>query len=348
MTTARRIRVVFPLYFLFLVLVIPACGPKGQLGIKLLRGSAKGSTRVLSKAGRPGPLGVPPRPPFNPKGGVTLGRSSVRSSYPKGGSVFGTSVKVLSGVAAAESMGRSASAIEGYQQERAYLDGLHSRGLDQSDDSIYSIYFKVKRGSWADWFSDPDLFFYVDIEGQGSFLVPQIHWNYAGGPVLDRVLARDVKPGTKIVVRVLDDDSWSDEIWNNILKTRVSISVSPEIQANKYINISGYIGGKIQLLDRNVVIDAPDPVATAEFVVPETGEDFWVADGTLHDDSGNGVGSIQFACVRSARGEWQQHASAAAEWLGTAVFWLVLGSCLLIWFVKQVFAKPGAIPLGSK
>ena len=177
--------------------------------------------------------------------------------------------------------------------------------------------------------------------------MPQIRWNYGGGPVLDCVLARDVKPGTKIVVRVLDDDSWSDEIWNNILKTRVDFDLAPRIKVIKYVDVSvGYVGGQIRLLDRDVVIDAPDPIATAEFVVPESKDGIWVADGTLRDTSEGDAGKIQFACVWSAKREWQEGVNSASGWLGTAVFWLVLGSCLLILFLKQVFAR--AVPAGSK
>ena len=47
-----------------------------------------------------------------------------------------------------------------------------------------------------------------------------------------------------------------------------------------------------------------------------------------------------------AKREWQEGVNSASGWLGTAVFWLVLGSCLLILFLKQVFAR--AVPAGSK
>lgn len=347
MTTFYQTRVVFPLCALFLLLPSPTHGQKGGRGFRPPPGRSTGPARGPFNPGRSG-LGVPPRFPSSPKGGPNLGFPA-RLPYPKGGGKFGTSVKIITSTAAAGSLGLSAGAMESFQHERAFLDSMRSRGLDQSDDCVYSIYFKVTKGGWADWFSDPDLFFYVDIEGQGSFLVPQIHWNYAGGPILDRVLARDVKPGSRVVVRVLDDDTWTDEIWNNILKTRVSIYMAPEIQVTKYVSIRpGYVGGQIQLLDRNVVIDAPDPVATAEFVVPETKDGFWAADATLYDDSGNDVGNLQFACVRSDKREWQEHMSAASGWLGSAVFWLVLGLCFLIWFVKQVFFRSIPATDGSK
>jgi hypothetical protein len=117
----------------------------------------------------------------------------------------------------------------------------------------------------------------------------------------------------------------------------------------RYISINaGYVGGQIQLLDRNVVIDAPDPVANAEFVVPETKDGVWMADGTLHDENGSDVGKIQFACVWSAKADWQAKVNSASGWLGSMVFWLVLGSCLLIWFFRQVFTKGDSVPAGSK
>jgi hypothetical protein len=258
--------------------------------------------------------------------------------------IFKAGMKLLTGAAAAESMRRSAHGLESYRNEKAILQSLREKGLSESNDSIYSIYFRTNGGYWADLFSYPDIFFYVDIEGQGSFLVPEIHWNYTGGPILDRVLARGVKPGTRIVVRVLDDDSASDQIWNSILRNRQDIQLGVEVRLTNWISIRPYIGGQIQLLDRNVMIDAPDLVATAEFTVPDSNDGVWVADGTLHDENGSDVGKIQFACVWSAQGELSRSEASVSNWLGSAVFWLVLGLCLLVWFLRQVFgrnASPG-------
>ena len=314
MISLRRIRVVSILGVILLLLTGPSYGQRKGGGFR-----------------------IPRKPPANPAKGLSSLGSSFRPNYPNAGSKFTTSVQVLTSVAAAESLRRSAQGFEGYQHQRETLDSLRSKGLLGSDNSsvaaaeslrrsardfegyqnqreileslrskglggpdscIFSIYFNLKSGFWSDFFTNPDLFFYVDIEGQGSFLVPQIRWNYGGGPVLDCVLARDVKPGTKIVVRVLDDDSWSDEIWNNILKTRVDFDLAPRIKVIKYVDVSvGYVGGQIRLLDRDVVIDVPDPIATAEFVVPESKDGIWVADGTLRDTSEGDAGKIQFACV---------------------------------------------------
>lgn len=348
MTTSRRVRVIFLLCSLCLLLPGLAHGQKFGRGFMRpppSRPPTLSPGRLYSKGS--GNLGGPPS---NLNGLGTIGRPTpLRPNYPMGGGKFGTAVKILTSVAAAASLRNSAHALHDFQRERALLDDLRSRGQDRSDDCIYSAYFKVNGGKWSDLFSDPDLFFYVDIEGQGSFLVPQIHWNYVGGPILDRVLARDTRPGARVVVRVLDDDSWTDEVWNNILQTKLTIDLSPEVKINRFVSIRPWtVGGQIQLLDRNIVLDAPDPVATAEFVVPEAAGGFWAADATLYDGSGNDVGNVQFACVQSAKGEWQEHASAASGWLGSAIFWLVLGTCLLIWFVKQVFSKGPPEPAGSK
>lgn len=254
------------------------------------------------------------------------------------GKALQTVVKLLTGAGAAESLRRSAHNYEEYQAEKSVLARLQAKGVDGSKCAIYSVYFKTSAGYWSDFWTKPDLFFYVDIEGVGSFLVPQIHNDYAGTPILDRVLAAEVAPGTRIVVRVLDDDTSSDEIWNNILKTRVNLEATAALQVTTFIPVRLSASGQLQLLEHNVTIDAPDYVATAEFRVPQTSDGVWVADGQLWEPDGTAVGAIQMASMWSARQELTQQTSKTSSLFSSTIFWLVVGGCLLLWFLKSVFS----------
>lgn len=253
------------------------------------------------------------------------------------GKLIETIVKVVTGGAAAESMRRSAHSFDQYETERSILERLQEQGLDCSNDAIYSIYFKTDGGYWADFWSKPDVFFYVDIEGLGSFLVPQIHNNYSGQHILDRILAKEVPPGSKVVVRVMDDDTTSDVVWNNILSTRVNIDVSSDLRVTQFIPVRSGASGTIRLLDRQVTIDAPDYIAECVFEVPLTINGIWMADGQLQDEDGNSVGAIQMASVWAARRDFDEQANLASSWRSSGVFWLVIGVCCFLWFLKSVF-----------
>lgn len=245
-------------------------------------------------------------------------------------------VKVLTGVGAAESMRRSGQSYEEYKHEDAILTQLRNQGVDANNSSIYSVYFRTTGGYWADFWSKPDLFFIVDIEGQGSKLVPQIHYNYRGEQVLDVVVSESVRPGSRIVIRVIDDDSSSDKIWNGILKTRANLSVTPEVQATQFISVRANASGQIALLDRNTTLDAPDFVASAEFIVPETDDGLWVADAKLIDASQQNVGALKFASLWSAPHQLAEQQRKVGSSFSKFLFWGVLGACFLGWFVWSV------------
>lgn len=248
-----------------------------------------------------------------------------------------TIVKMLTGIGAAEAARRSGQSFEEYQQHDAILTSLRSQGVDANNSSVFSVYFKVENGGgyWADFWSKPDVFFIVDIEGHGSHLVPQIHNNYQGHAILDKIVAQTIQPGSRVVVRVLDDDSTSDLMWNNILKTRVRLSVTPSIQATQFVSIGASAGGEVVLLDRNTTIDAPDFIAAAEFRVPESDDGLWVADATLVDDSGKSVGALQFAALWSAPERLAEQEEKTKSSYGKFLFWGVIAICLLGWFAKQ-------------
>ena len=260
---------------------------------------------------------------------------SSQSVHAQGGKAVQTIVKVLTGVGAAESMRRSGQSYEEYKHEDAILTQLRNQGVDANKSSVFSVYFSTSGGVWADFWSHPDLFFVVDIEGQGTKLVPQIRYNYRGEPVLDVVVADIVPPGSRVVVRVLDDDTSSDVMWNSILQTRANLSVTPEVSATQFVSVTANASGQFAILDRNVRIDAPDFIASAVFTVPETEDGRWVAEAQLIDGSQRNVGTLKFASLWSAIKQQEQKVGKS---YGKFIFWGVIGLCLLFWFGWSVIS----------
>lgn len=264
--------------------------------------------------------------------------------YAQRGKAVQTIVKVLTGAGAAESIRRSGQSYQDFEHEDAILTQLQDQGVDANGTSVYSVYFQTTGGLWADFWSKPDLFFVVDIEGQGTKLVPQIHYNYKGEPVLDVVVSKSVRPGSRVVLRVIDDDTTSDTIWNSILKTRVNLSVTPRVQATQFISVQANANGQIALPDRNARLDAPDFVAFAQFTVPETDDGLWVADAKLIDASNQDVGSLQFASLWSAPQQLADQKEKVARSFGGFLFWGVLGACMLGWFAWSVVKADAGTP----
>jgi hypothetical protein len=215
---------------------------------------------------------------------------------------------------------RAQEHLESYEKSRrSQIDGvtqqLVSQGSSPDDDTIYSLYLNIDYnvGSvyWADTFSNPDVFFAVEVEGVGDFVLPLIRHEYKGGPLLDRVVTRQLRPGTRVVARVLDDDTLYDTVWNTILRTRINYRASYEstdLQLTKLKQSKIDAWGNITVLDtkEKVVITGPDQIAAVVFSVPVGDERIWTAEGQLKDSYNRLVGQIQFSQI------WSKSAELAA------------------------------------
>lgn len=77
------------------------------------------------------------------------------------------------------------------------VNQFKQQSLDEQN-TIYSIFLNIdyKAGSvyWADTFSNPDIFFVVEVEGVGQFVLPNISNEYKGGPLLDRIIIPELRP----------------------------------------------------------------------------------------------------------------------------------------------------------
>lgn len=241
--------------------------------------------------------------------------------------------------AGAEAVSRGVEATKQYQEAAEVLSRLQAQGQDCKNDAIYSVLFQTSAGHWADFWSRPDVFFCLDIEGKGSFIAPNIHWNYSGTPFLDHILAEEAPPGSRIVVRVMDDDTASDAIWNSILSTRVELQATADLSVTQFIPVRATASGALQLLDRRLTIDAPEEIASAVFEVPESADGLWRADGRLFDTSDNAVGTIQMCCTWSGRHKMEMQSEVVNRSRQSSVFWLTVGGGLLLLFLRGAWGS---------
>ena len=247
-------------------------------------------------------------------------------------------ITLITGGAAAEAAKRTVGATLDYDTAR---EALRKQGCDITDAAVYSLYLSlngdVSSMWWEDIFSKPDIFAVVSIEGRGQFLIPEIYNNYSGQPILLNVIAKQAAPGKRIVVTIYDDDTAGDAVWNSILQSRINYSVGGTFQASQAFRLDGNIHGQLRVLDRNVVIDAPDFIATAEFKVPRiTFTQEWVAKGPIVDSSGRTLGELSFTHVLSPG---EAPGAAMKSSLMNIAFWGTITLVCLAVFGKLLFSR---------
>lgn len=292
--------------------------------------------------------------------------------------LFKAGVRVLTGAAAAESMRRAGNfsvehtnaareaenARTNYEQvEKARIEAitqqLRYQNAPLGEDCIYSIFLNVNYnvGSvyWADTFSNPDIFFVVEVEGTGESILPFIRSEYKGGPILDRIVARELPAGSRVVIRVMDDDTSGNAIWEGILRSRINYNLSigaTSFTAGGLISARAGSSGEIQVLapGKNLLLDGPDHIASVTFQVPDSEEKSWVADGELRDSSNRFVGTIQFSQIWNRRAETEalakemrtkvsQAEKKESDTFGGTIFWGVLALAFIAWYFSTLINK---------
>lgn len=255
-----------------------------------------------------------------------------------------TVMKILVGAAAAGSLANGAEAEAIQEQKMSVVDRMKKQGVDLRDGAIFSTYFSLNNNAdavyWADTISKPDIYMIVSIEGHGDYLVPNYVSEYAGQPILENIFAKKIEPGRRIVVCVLDEDSTSDAIWNNVLSTKVSFNAGANISVSEPMKVSVGSSGTVQLVDQHVTLDSPEFVAVAEFVAPDTTESVWTADGVLKDQYNREVGRIQFSQIWKADPAVIDAAESNVISTGKSkVFWFGLAAVLALVFGKMLFSS---------
>ena len=173
-------------------------------------------------------------------------------------------------------------------------------------ETAYSLQFDLNNDAssiyWADVFSKPDVFPVLQVAGIGNYLVPDIARNYAGGKLNWTFKIPQIPAGRDISVVIYDDDSSSNHIWQNILKTRWAVTVTGEVplQLTAGIPIRGAASGQLQLVTQPITIDAAEQLSVYSISTPRIyfGGD-WDSIGDLLDGSRRVVGHVKLSLLRN-------------------------------------------------
>lgn len=215
-------------------------------------------------------------------------------------------------------------------------------------ESIYSVTVEFDRSSWADIWSKPDLFVAIECEGRQTVVIPQIEYDWDYSRKILNVRCPTLPAYSRCVLRLYDDDSVSDALWRNLLATRVDWTLGAAAESSS-LPVAGVqsvqakfaASGELQLLDPAtkdwISLDAPDSLASAEFIVPPVpAGTAWTMEGPfVHGD--RVVGSVSF----------KHHATRPLAWTwswATVVAGLVLLAALvaLVWWKSQYAASATA------
>lgn len=213
-------------------------------------------------------------------------------------------VTILTGVTATTAAAEATDAYYVMKQKDGLLESLRSQGMTLDQPAIYSLYFSLNDDAsavkWADIVGWPDVFSLIQMQGMGESIVPAISYEYRGQPLQTTFVHTEIPAGRRILIHFLDDDTTSNEIWNNVLSTKVDFTLSAQlktVQSTMLIDTKGTGRGQIQLVKKNLTIDPPDIIATAEIIVPDAPDGHWVANGKIYDSKNREVGKMQFSQI---------------------------------------------------
>jgi hypothetical protein len=171
----------------------------------------------------------------------------------------------------------------------------------KSEEGAYAFYMTLNKDAsslnWADYWSKADVYAVVTIDGVGSYLLPDIHYEYSGEQIRSNLRLPVIPKGRKVLVQVFDDDSSSDEIWNGILKMRGRVMFDADaliVGLKMDVDLR-----HVNILDKPVALDARDYICEFLFETPAEGwfNRQWTAEGMLKDSSGLNVGKIGFSQI---------------------------------------------------
>ena len=174
------------------------------------------------------------------------------------------------------------------------VDAYLARG-----EAVYALEFDLNNDAssiyWADILSKPDVFPVLQVAGMGSFLIPDIAVNYAGGKIIWTFKVPKIPNHRDVSIMLFDDDSASDQIWKNVLSTRWSIDLKGCLLLQG-IPFTATAQGSLQLVTKQITIDPPDQLCVYTITTPRFcwgGK--WESSGDLKNGAGNKVGHIKFS-----------------------------------------------------
>lgn len=225
---------------------------------------------------------------------------------------YKTLTVVITGAAASLISAKAAEEIQEKTVEQVKYTKIKEFKGYENKACIFSIRyaFDTSKGDvyWSDWFSKPDVFVVVIIEGDGPFLIPNIWNNYKGGEILASVMTSNPNPNSKIGVYLFDDDSFSNKIWNRILQHKISWGLNIDAEAmysaelqQKGLKAEAMSGvkanftakGDLQILNSDIEIDGADLLASA--IIPSSTNATWSKIGQVQDAHGNVVGQFELS-----------------------------------------------------
>lgn len=181
--------------------------------------------------------------------------------------------------------GGSAATLKAMDSYLKEGEAVYAVGIDLNNDAS-----SVK---WADLFSKPDIFPVMMAAGMGTYIVPEICQEYAGGKVIWTFKIPRIPDGTDVALFIIDDDSSSDQVWKQIAANKWNVRIDTHINLLQAWNCSFHSNGSIQLDVSNITIDSSDIVASYSVKTPKWylgGE--WNTEGDLKDSRGRIVGHI--------------------------------------------------------
>jgi len=247
--------------------------------------------------------------------------------------VFKTIVTVISGAAAAASLGQSATEEERRIEIDKTIEELKAKGIDPRDGAIYQLYFKANPKAAGRWFFKPNVYALIQIEGQGDYVPAAIARGYEGQEFSVTIYAHQIRTGGKVLVHLLDDKQWWNTAWNSILQTEIPISITgksitPLVRAEVQSDFS------IKLINKDVVFQPPGYIAQASITVPHSEDGIWLAEGRLEDKETHDAGRIQFAEI------WRADVySKKSHSTWAFIFWGALAIVLFLVFLKLLLGK---------
>jgi len=147
------------------------------------------------------------------------------------------------------------------------------------------------------------------------------------------IFGKQVQPGSRVLVHLLDDKEFWNTAWNSLLKTPVHISfdgkfISSMVRANLAADTT------IRLIDKDITFQAPGHMAQAEILVPSSTDGIWCAQFRLISPDKNDVGVLEFGQVWTAKPSLLR-SIRLSQW--SMVFWGGMACVLAITFIGRFF-----------
>jgi len=211
-----------------------------------------------------------------------------------------TVIKLVVGAGSVFGFAQSAEAYNIHNQKEDIVAELKKRGLDPRDGAIFQIVFQVDPNVSDRWFFSPNVYALVQIAGQGDFIPASITKGYKGQKLLITFYGHQIQPGAKVLIHILDDKEFFNSSWKAIMES-VESQIDFKINGaaiTPLVSAQMEAGGQIQIhAPKDITLQPPGYLATADLQAPNSGDGVWLADGKLFDRNKHEAGVLQFGQI---------------------------------------------------